>query len=59
MDFFLHELTGIPTAAAVAASLIGFLFNLFWGLVGGLAILTARRSNPSDTLITAEESSHV
>lgn len=43
-DFFLSQLTGIPTASAVAASLIGFLFNLFWGLVGGLAIITARHS---------------
>ena len=43
-DFLLSLLTGVPTAAAVAASLIGFLFNLFWGLVGGLAIVTARNS---------------
>lgn len=43
-DFLLSQLTGVPTAAAVAASLIGFLFNLFWGLVGGLAIITARSS---------------
>ncbi len=44
LDFFLSQLTGIQTAAAVAASLIGFLFNLFWGLIGGLAIVTARHS---------------
>lgn len=42
-DFFISQLTGIPAAAAVAASLIGFLFTLFWGLIGGLAILTARQ----------------
>lgn len=42
-NFLISQLTGIPAAAAVAASLIGFLFTLFWGLVGGLAILTARR----------------
>lgn len=41
-DFLIGKLTGIPTAAAVAGSLIGFLFTLFWGLVGGIAILTAR-----------------
>jgi uncharacterized membrane protein YbhN (UPF0104 family) len=41
-DFLLSRLTGIETSDAVAASLIGFLFNLFWGLIGGLAILTAR-----------------
>ncbi len=42
-NFLISQLTGIPAAAAVAASLIGFLFTLFWGLAGGLAILTARR----------------
>ncbi|MEP2774328.1 MAG: lysylphosphatidylglycerol synthase transmembrane domain-containing protein [Luteolibacter sp.] len=41
-EFLIGKLTGIPTAAAVAGSLIGFLFTLFWGLVGGLALLTAR-----------------
>ena len=41
-DFLIGKLTGIPTSAAVAGSLIGFLFTLFWGLVGGVAILTAR-----------------
>lgn len=45
-DFLLHLLTGIETSQAVAASLIGFLFHLFWGLVGGLAILTARSRKP-------------
>jgi uncharacterized protein (TIRG00374 family) len=46
-DFLLSRLTGIETSDAVAASLIGFLFNLFWGLVGGLAILTARCHKPA------------
>lgn len=41
-EFMLSQLTGIPASAAVSASLIGFLFNIFWGLVGGLAIITAR-----------------
>jgi len=50
-DFLISQLTGIPPAAAVAASLIGFLFNLFWGLVGGIAIITARhhrKTHPAD-----------
>jgi uncharacterized membrane protein YbhN (UPF0104 family) len=46
-DFLLSRLTGIETSEAVAASLIGFLFNLFWGLIGGLAILTARSQKPA------------
>ncbi|MFD2256831.1 YbhN family protein [Luteolibacter algae] len=40
-DFLVGKLTGIPTAAAVAASLIGFLFTVFWGIVGGLVIIMA------------------
>jgi uncharacterized membrane protein YbhN (UPF0104 family) len=47
-DFLLSRLTGIETSEAVAASLIGFLFNLFWGLIGGLAILTARSHKPAN-----------
>ena len=42
-EFLLSQLTGVPASAAVSASLIGFLFNIFWGLVGGLAIITARK----------------
>ncbi len=45
-NFLISQLTGIPPAAAVAASLIGFLFNLFWGIVGGVAIVTARNARP-------------
>ncbi|MGJ8633112.1 MAG: lysylphosphatidylglycerol synthase transmembrane domain-containing protein [Luteolibacter sp.] len=50
-DFLLSRLTGIPTSAAVAASLIGFLFNLFWGIFGGLAIITAtqRKDNSANS----------
>lgn len=43
-DFLIGKVTGIPTAAAVTASLIGFIFSLLWGLVGGLAIITSRHS---------------
>lgn len=46
-DFLLSRLTGIETSEAVAASLIGFLFNLFWGLIGGLAIIAARSHKPT------------
>jgi uncharacterized membrane protein YbhN (UPF0104 family) len=38
-DFFIGQLTDIPTNAAVTASLIGFMFTLFWGLVGGLLMI--------------------
>lgn len=48
-DFLLGKLTGIPTATAIAASLIGFLFTLFWGLIGGLAIVTSRQKSSSKT----------
>jgi uncharacterized membrane protein YbhN (UPF0104 family) len=44
-EFLLGKLTGIPTGIAVTASLIGFLFTLFWSLVGGLAIITSRTSD--------------
>ena len=45
-EFMLSQLTGIPASAAISASLIGFLFTIFWGLVGGLAIITARSKKP-------------
>lgn len=45
--FMLGQLTGISTSAAISASLIGFLFNLFWALIGGLAILAARTPKTS------------
>jgi hypothetical protein len=49
-DFLISQLTGIPPAAAVAAALIGFLFNLFWGIVGGLAIITARHHRKAESV---------
>jgi uncharacterized protein (TIRG00374 family) len=42
--YFISEMTNISPSAAVSASLIGFLFHVFWGLVGG-AVLVFRRSN--------------
>jgi uncharacterized membrane protein YbhN (UPF0104 family) len=44
-DFLLNQLTGIENATAVAASLIGFSFHLFWGIVGGLVIVLSRSSS--------------
>lgn len=41
-DFLLSELAGIPTSSAVSASLIGFLFHVFWGLVGGVYLVFSR-----------------
>ena len=38
-EFFLSELTDVPTSASISASLIGFLFHVFWGLIGGLLII--------------------
>jgi glycosyltransferase 2 family protein len=46
-DYLLNLLTGIETSQAVAASLIGFVFHLFWSLVGGLLMLTARSRKPA------------
>jgi uncharacterized membrane protein YbhN (UPF0104 family) len=44
-EFLLGKLTGVPTGTAITASLIGFLFTLFWSLVGGLAIITSRSAS--------------
>jgi uncharacterized membrane protein YbhN (UPF0104 family) len=44
-DFFLSQLTGIDKATAIAAPLIGFAFQLFWGIAGGLMIILARGSS--------------
>ena len=52
-EFMLGQLTGIAPSAAVSASLIGFLFNIFWGLVGGLAIITARQQKAMSATIDA------
>lgn len=43
-EYLVSEMTGIGAEAAVSASLIGFLFHVFWGLVGG-AVLIFKRSN--------------
>lgn len=41
-DFLISELAGIDTSSAVSASLIGFLFHVFWGLVGGIYLIFER-----------------
>ena len=48
-DFLIGKLTGIPTDTAVTASLIGFLFTLFWSLVGGLVFIIARTPSKSSS----------
>ena len=37
-EFLLSEMTEVSSASVVSASLIGFLFHVFWGLVGGLLL---------------------
>ncbi|MCP5537909.1 MAG: flippase-like domain-containing protein [Akkermansiaceae bacterium] len=43
-EYLVSEIAGVKAEAAVSASLIGFLFHVFWGLVGG-AVLIFNRSN--------------
>ncbi|MBT8044628.1 MAG: flippase-like domain-containing protein [Verrucomicrobiae bacterium] len=43
-EYLICEMTSIGAEAAVSASLIGFMFHVFWGLVGGL-VLIFKRSN--------------
>ncbi len=38
-EFLLGDLTGIPSATAVSASLLGFLLNAVWGLTGCVWLL--------------------
>ncbi len=38
-EFLLSGMTDVSSASVVSASLIGFLFHVFWGLVGGLLLL--------------------
>ncbi len=41
-EFLLSDMAGIQPSAAISASLIGFMFHLFWGLVGGLYLVMDR-----------------
>jgi len=54
-DFLLNQLTGTPTGMAVAASLIGFVFHSFWGLIGGLAFITEPTRKKITTLLIEDE----
>ncbi len=38
-DFLVSDLANIETSSSVSASLIGFLFHAFWGLVGGVYLV--------------------
>lgn len=43
-EALLAGLANVPEAVGVSASLAGWIFNLFWGIVGGLIFLRARHS---------------
>jgi uncharacterized membrane protein YbhN (UPF0104 family) len=42
-EYLMSQLTGLPSEVTVAASLLGFCFHAFWGLVGGVLLLSERR----------------
>lgn len=43
-EALLAGLAGVPEATGVSASLAGWIFNLFWGLVGGVLFLRVRHT---------------
>ncbi len=43
-EALLAGLAGVPEAVGISASLAGWLFNVFWGIVGGVVFLRARHS---------------
>jgi len=47
-EALLAGLAGVPEAVGVSASLAGWLFNLFWGLVGGLLFLRTKKSREEE-----------
>lgn len=49
-EALLAGLAAVPEAVGVSASLAGWIFNLFWGLVGGVLFLRAKHT----ALITPE-----
>lgn len=47
-EYLMSEMTNIGAEAAVSASLIGFLFHVFWGLIGGVVLIFKRPSIKPD-----------
>jgi glycosyltransferase 2 family protein len=45
----------VGAQAAVAMSLLGYLANLFWSIIGGGFFLTHRKEIPSPQAIATEE----
>jgi uncharacterized membrane protein YbhN (UPF0104 family) len=45
-EALLAGLASVPEAVGVSASLAGWIFNLFWGLVGGVLFLRAKHAAP-------------
>lgn len=57
-EVLMDDLAGVPAATAVAASLLGFLCNTFWALLGALCFLRRRdRVTVAEIEKVAEESS--
>jgi glycosyltransferase 2 family protein len=52
-EALLAGIAGVPDAVGIAASLAGWLFNLFWGLVGGVLFLLARHAGASKLKVQA------
>lgn len=44
-ETLIHALSGLPEAAAVSASLAGWLMSVVWGLIGGLIFLRGHKQN--------------
>ena len=53
-ETLMAALCGLPEAVGVAASLAGWLFNVFWGLVGGAMFILFRARQPEGALIPGE-----
>jgi glycosyltransferase 2 family protein len=43
-EALLAGLANVPEAVGISASLTGWIFNLFWGIVGGVMFLSARHT---------------
>jgi hypothetical protein len=46
-ETLMSALIALPHATSISASLAGWLFNVFWGLVGGVFFLSRRTASPS------------